>query len=543
MKRMHTAYRSPFTRGRTRVLQTAVGLISIIYASATSALYISDWSTVVNNNELIPSTDPLLDGTKHFNSYNQPSIDSTRTVAFRARSTGGRDGRLSGIYTRSMSESGAPIVVVADNQLVVPDEATDPDPTFNEFPSFPRVDGGVAVTRGMSEPIVPDGDGNAGLYVGDRAATLATGVNRSTPVPNVNPADYSDDPGAKVVFEQFPGSASISDNKLVFKGNWAVTDSTGDIEYASGTGVYFTPLSAGFGTEPTRLADTQTGIPNRLGGVKFGSTAPPSAAKGSAMFIGSDNEAQPTHGGIFQAPLVDSPTLTERVSIGDSAPGSAPFTKFSESLSYTGQYVAFHGYTGDDYPYLSDDKLSIVGDINADQGVYLLDLENDVLLTVADNSLDAMFESFVFVNEIRGGHNAGQQRFSPFLAVDDSGNVVFKAVESETPGQDQPVVGLWVYSLIEQSLTKILDTNTLASLLEPGAPEGALIDEFGVERNGFNSGWLAINATVSDERNGSGDYAMSGIYLARVSEPAILVLLSLALAGLTARWRAGKQRG
>ena len=41
-----------------------------------------DWTTVVNNDDLVPTA------TKNFNSYNQPSINDAGLVVFRARSSG-----------------------------------------------------------------------------------------------------------------------------------------------------------------------------------------------------------------------------------------------------------------------------------------------------------------------------------------------------------------------------------------------------------------------------------------------------------------------
>ena len=57
-----------------------IGLFLVTGADARE----SDWTTVVNNNDLIP---PLY--LRNFNSYNQPSVNTDGVVVIRARSRGG----------------------------------------------------------------------------------------------------------------------------------------------------------------------------------------------------------------------------------------------------------------------------------------------------------------------------------------------------------------------------------------------------------------------------------------------------------------------
>ena len=102
-----------------------------------------------------------------------------------------------------------------------------------------------------------------------------------------------------------------------------------------------------------RIADSATRkIPGH--DTVFGSTAPPSAAKGYMVFVGFDDEQNPTKGGVYRAPLVSDPTLQALVKIGDRVkdfkgetihvPGTRTpytFTRFGEGLSFDGRYVAF----------------------------------------------------------------------------------------------------------------------------------------------------------------------------------------------------------
>ena len=100
------------------------------------------WTTVVNNNDVMPGSDRTVNGIyygeKNFNSYNQPSVNGTGLVVLRARSKGGEGGGSGsggtggeggnqpthGIYTRDMSVPGSPIVRILDRKTSVPAPTT-----------------------------------------------------------------------------------------------------------------------------------------------------------------------------------------------------------------------------------------------------------------------------------------------------------------------------------------------------------------------------------------------------------------------------------
>ena len=89
--------------------------LSVVMLAMFAATSAEAWVTVVNNGDLAPGSD-----TKYFFSYNQPSINDSGQVVFRARakpasgSGGGSQGEpLSGIFTRDMSVAGAPINALA----------------------------------------------------------------------------------------------------------------------------------------------------------------------------------------------------------------------------------------------------------------------------------------------------------------------------------------------------------------------------------------------------------------------------------------------
>ncbi|MBW4047446.1 MAG: hypothetical protein HIU89_05790 [Proteobacteria bacterium] len=340
---------------------------------------IGAWKTVANNNTVMPDSPNL-----NFFSYNQPSINSYGLVVFRGRAksattgSGGQPQR--GVYTVDVCPAKPAVYTVADTANTLVPQPNNTGAMFNEFPSIPRIDmsSGVLATRGQNEPqwtytdpttLLETKVGTAGLYV-TLPDGLTTGMNILGAVPEFSsamrvPNTVSTTP---VKFDQFPGSPSVTGGKyLITKGNYTDTEpATG----ASGparvgkTGVYFRDLSSG--TSPVQvIADSNTVIPGTPG-VKFGSTAPPSAANGHVVFTGLDNEDSPTAGGIYVAPIANLPTLTPLVQIGQtpvpdssgkplpapSAPAptaSAPtFTQVGEGLAFDGRYVAFWGAWGTD---------------------------------------------------------------------------------------------------------------------------------------------------------------------------------------------------
>jgi hypothetical protein len=335
------------------------------------------WETVVNNATLIPNA-----GTKTFSSYNQPSVNASGFVVFRARSTGseagggGEDvaavaaaaaagsGPVRGIFTRDMAQrlTPGPVSTVAVNGSTVP-SPNNLGATFNEFPSIPRIDrlSRTIATRGQSTPAweyVTGPDlttrvGTSGIYA-TPGGTLQTGANllgavRDFPTGNLAFA-HLQVPGAAAGtrFDQFPGAPAVAGPSTVaFKGNW--TDLTNPAAPVGRTGVYFRNLA-----DPTnpvqRVADSQTLIPGTS--VPFGSTAPPSAEGQYMVFVGLDNEESPTRGGVYRARMSRSPTLQTLAAIGGFVPDyrgratSSRFTRFGEGLSFDGRYVAFWGAWG-----------------------------------------------------------------------------------------------------------------------------------------------------------------------------------------------------
>jgi hypothetical protein len=307
-----------------------------------------EWVTVVNNNVLMP---PLE--VRNFNSYNQPSVNVDGLVVFRARSRGGPPlGPPShGTYLRDMSSPDSPVNMLLDKTTHVP-HPNNLQTLFVETPSFPRIDmhSDTIATRGNHGPVrrylLGDGTetraGTTGIYT-NPFDDLITGAAKLGDVPGFS--FYSVPEFSEVRFEVFPGAPAVTNgNTIVFKGNFTVNE-------IGKTGVYYRDLynePAGGSSPAIMIANNvDTMIPGT--GHVFGSTAPPSAARGLAVFAGFDNEFAPTLGGIYLAPLQYAPPLTPLVQIGETVPGVAPentFTNLGEGSAFDGRHVAFWGAWG-----------------------------------------------------------------------------------------------------------------------------------------------------------------------------------------------------
>jgi hypothetical protein len=357
---------------RAVVMSIAVlsaAMVSQGFAAPPPAPLSFEWSTVVNNNDVMPET------TKKFNSYNQPSVNVNGLVVIRARSKGGQGvpggGQpIHGIYTRNMSVAGSPIVRILDRTTEVP-QPNNLGTLFVETPSFPRIDmtSNTIATRGNHEPVwnyVTGIDPITGENIETRAGTtgiytnpfgeLITGAAKLGAVPDFG---FFAVPGLDppTMFDVFPGAPAVTKGStIVFKGNYTVDD-------VGKTGVFFRDLknrgipsfegvlAPAAGVKPVVMIanNTDTVIPGTDPPVIFGSTSPPSAAGPMVVFAGFDNEEAPTLGGIYLAPISQNPLLTPLVSIGEQVPGQLPgdnFNGLGEGGAFDGRYVGFWGAWG-----------------------------------------------------------------------------------------------------------------------------------------------------------------------------------------------------
>jgi len=362
---------------------SAMAMVPSGYADPVSR---QKWEVVVNNGFQIPGYPG-----RFYNSYNPPSVNSGGMVVFRARSTGQQQGPVSGIFTRDMATPEAPIATIADRDTEVPqpNNTLYPIPggqgaaalsTFNEFPSFPRIaqTAGSIASRGNHQPVwkytigtdpetgepIETRVGTTGVYVklnaNNPANALVTGASvlgavsefaNIFAVPGVNPVTR---------FDVFPGAPAITDSGVIaFKGNYTVPDlNSADPEATIGkTGVYYrqvTQQDLGGDAAIQLVANSDTLIPNPgkcTSGTSFGSTAPPSVAKTYVVFVGFDNEEEPTCGGVYRAPLSQpAQQLTTLVGLEARVPGQGneTFTQLGEGLSYDGRLVGFWGAWGSD---------------------------------------------------------------------------------------------------------------------------------------------------------------------------------------------------
>lgn len=547
------------------------GLMALVAMCGATGAYagpVGAWATVGNNADLVPGST-----TEKFFSYNQPSINDAGVVAFRARArvpSGGGSGSgqgepVTGVFTRDMSVSGSPVntVAVRNGAVPSPNNVVNPGPsTFNEFPSFPRIDAksNNVAFRGQSTPswvtTLSDGSetrsGTSGIYATPGGGPVITGVR------NILPGSFAEyavpNQPTSTRFDQFPGAPSPDGNLVAFKGNW--TDSTG----AGQTGVYFRDMVANSGTSPVvEVARRGMDIPTDAvpgGAAKvFDSTSPPSAAGGKMVFTGLDNEAAPTAGGIFIAPMTANPTLTTVAGFNTIVPknGASTLTAFGEGLSFDGRYVGFWGGWGtetfqktvtcaadgnaDVVAYCNQQSLNGDGiyqfDVLKDQGIFLADTELNKLYLVAQTGnlyTDFLFWNFSGKPPGTGGSDEGDDaeaarwRSSAFVAIDGD-DVVFKALQGD--GESGLFGALDVSDAFSDAdLFTILRTGMDGSLIDLNAL-GMDITSLGIERDGFRNGRLAIAASMANAEE-----SWSGIYVAAIPEPSSYALALVALVGM-----------
>ncbi|MCC6067982.1 hypothetical protein LHV13_02145 [Ferrovum sp. PN-J185] len=513
------------------------------------------WKTVTNNKTSIPN-----DPNYFFFSYNQPSINKSGMVTFRGRSKNNTSQNSSiqqnsnsnvihGVYAVQPCLTNQRIYRVADNNTIVPAPNTQ-NAAFTEFPSIPRIDinSGVIGTRGMSQSlyILPDGTkiGNSGVYTA-LSSGLTTAIGQFAVITDYS---YMQVPNATstipISFDQFPGSPTVTNNIAVFKGNYTDTDSTG--ASVSKTGIYYRNLSQPSSNVEV-IADTNMLIPNTS--QKFGSTAPPSSALGKVVFLGVDNEASPTVGGIYMSNISTSASLISLIKIGDSVPDQSgnpitnlTFTQFGEALSFDGRYVSFWGAWGNQQKAVqlecpvdgNKDLIQICKDNSVNnittqmepinQGIFVYDTQQSKTWMVAtsDTTLNGQFSDFLYWTfsgdpKINDGEPP-RWRASIFTSVDGNRGVIFKGSLLSTTTVTAPPSGLYGSKFNSAGLNilfKLMAVGDDMSSIDSTAPTGSTITSIGIERESLRSGWLVV--TVSS--NNSSNESWAGIYATNFQNP------------------------
>lgn len=530
---------------------TTAAQCSVAISSATGK-----WVTVANNTYSPPGA-----AGKYFFSFNQPSVNSFGEVVFRGRAkatgaTGGEPHR--GVWMVNLCGTPA-LQTIIDTTMAVPDpnnqvnpQTGEPSPAvFNETPSIPRIDisSPLLATRGNSPPVWTYIDpatgletkaGTTGIFTWING-TAATGVNTLGNVPGFSKFQVPGAP-AGTKFDVFPGSPSLADGKyIVFKGNYTLPAPTASDPLAtvSKTGVYFRDISAA--SNPViMLADSNTKIPGHS--IKFGSTAPPSAANGKVVFTGLDNEENPTLGGIYISPLVYQPPgyeppLTAIVKIGDPVPDrtgtpladGSTFARFGEGLSYDGRYIAFWGAWGTDMRdivltcptegnkartayclsvYAPDGK-TVVG-VPVNQGIFVHDTVSGSTKMVARAGTGQEFADFlywVYSGRPPGTGNSPDDsdgepprwRSSAFAAVDGERGIIFKGSRSPIAGVSVPGSGIYAVGYRDNALTDpvpVLEEGNLIEKLDPKAPYDSTVASVGIEREASRNGWMVLTLSA-----------------------------------------------
>jgi hypothetical protein len=324
----------------------------------------------------------------------------------------------------------------------------------------------------------------------------------------------------------------------------------------------------GAGTNPVVLIanNTTTKIPGTS--QVFGSTAPPSAAtldgKRMAVFAGFDNEANPTKGGIYLAPLAPyqpgaQPELQTLVAIGGPVPGEKKgvvFNKLGEGVAFDGRFVAFWGAWGAEAKRL---RLQCRDDGNpgrvefckeqypdgyettvpVNQGFFVHDLRTRQTRAVAKTPGD--FDDFVYWNfsglvpgtgESDEDGEPARWRSASFVAVsglvdgkldDATFHTAFKARTGDVAGGAyvSPVDGVYLkQGPGATGFLPVVETGMDGTLIDPEAvyvdeetstSMNLPVTEMGVERDGFRGKSLAVNVSMGTEEAG-----WAGVYLTEV---------------------------
>jgi hypothetical protein len=522
------------------------------------------WATVANTATVIPNGDG-----RTFNSFNQPSVNTRGFVVLRGRSKGSDSGGggggettlttaaaaatpLHGIFSRDMARGGS-LQMVFDKTTAVPPPSnvlySGAPVAFTEFPAFPRlgISNNTILSRAQSQPtytyVLPDltetrvgTSGIYGLYDGARV----TATSQLGAVPGF--AHFSVPGAASVIkFDQFPGSPAIANaSTVVFKGNY--TDGT------SKTGVFFRNFrDAKRPAAVSVIASSDTLVPGQPpGGVKFGSTAPPSASDNDMVFVGLDNEDAPTMGGIYRAPLASRPTLQPLVTIGQQVPGEpggSTFTRIGEALSYDDQHIAFWAAWGADTRAVTlscpvDGQKDVIAYCNTQypagfvvqvpvkQGFFLHDLKSARTYPVVKTG--AQFDDFLywtFSGRPPGVGDAEAEDFEPprwrsaaFSATyGDSKNVLY-AFKARNAGSG--INGIYLSRMardkalgMSSAISPVVEAGMRAQSIDPQAPYGALVTAIGIERDGLRDKWFAVAVSMLDPVTSE---SWAGVYLTQV---------------------------
>jgi len=485
-----------------------------------------------------------------------------------------------GIYTRDMSVVASAIVRILDRttEVPAPNNTYYPIPQklgqewltrFVETPSFPRIDmwSATIATRGNHQPVWEYGVepemtrvGTTGIYT-NPFGELITGASKLGEVsefgffavPGVSPA---------TMFDVFPGSPSVTNGStIVFKGNYTIGG-------AGRTGVFFRELvhgdvdgKPGGGSGPVKLIanNTDTKIPGT--DQVFGSTSTPSAADGKVVFAGFDNEGAPTVGGIYIAPVAETPVLTPLVRIGDRVPGESvrsTFNKLGEGTAFDGRYVGFWGAWGtetatirlycptegnkDRIAYCNQalvcaDTGETMGDPNTKasdalgyyqdvqvpvrQGIFVHDTLRIRTYEVAKTGSRLQdFQYWTYSGRTpcvgSSGHGEeGAEDDGEFVRWRSSAFVAVSGLYAAFKATGRGVTGIYLGDLEAQSYAAVIDTTTSGTAVDPEAPAGSRITELGLEREGLRGQWLVISAKMGVE-GGTEEQGMAGIYLTTI---------------------------
>jgi hypothetical protein len=322
---------------------------------------------------------------------------------------------------------------------------------------------------------------------------------------------------------------------VVFKGNY--TDGV------SKTGIFFRNFSPSATPASTQvIASSDTLIPGQpAGGVRFGSTAPPSASDKDAVFLGLDNEENPMLGGIYRAPLGATPALQTLVTIGGAVPGEPAgpdntFSRLGEALSYDGRFVAFWGAWGTATRTVhltcpADGQAAVIlfcttqypngvdVQVPVNQGFFLHDAQTGKTHRVVRTGGDFVdFVYWTFSGRPPGVGDSDSEDFeeprwrsSAFVATSGQGGTAQVAFKGRRPTTPSATDGIYLTEAPKTPAVvgTLVETGMDGATLDPQAA-GVPVISVGLERDGLRGGWLAIAASMASDVAG-----WAGVYVTR----------------------------
>lgn len=256
------------------------------------------------------------------------------------------------------------------------------------------------------------------------------------------------------------------------------------------------------------------------------------------VFVGLDNEEDPSLGGIYLAKTTGQPALKTLVGIGDRVPGQSKadtFKGFGEGLSFDGRFVGFWGWWGDQTQPITVvcpeegnqalkaacSKADPPTSVPLHQGVFVYDTGTGQVRTVVTTGQQfSDFLYWVFSGRVPGTGEGDTEtlegprwRSSAFVAVSGVNGATYQVAFKASPVDGGQGIYLGRGPGAPKVVT-VVDTSTVGTVVDAEA-RNTVVSSVGLERDGFRGRNLAVTVSmVGLEESDS----WAGIYVTSVPE-------------------------